>query len=224
MDDKLALTIVNEFNSNVPKDQRIEYNSYEDLHELAEGVVHDAVEAWREGMRGETVKTILELSKSGDQPNKDVTPFEERKKAEARIAKEKLPIPPELEGEPTQLPRDISALSNVHLRRYHGEFYAYLARANWLVAIEESDEYAADQIARHYKAMVLRDLVANAPKDTKITALEAEASQDGRVRKWIKLKNEHYVQVKLLKALRDTYEDSCDRMSREYTMRQSETK
>jgi hypothetical protein len=70
--------------------------------------------------------------------------------------------------------------------------------------------------------MVLRDLTAVADKNAKITALEAEAAGDPDVRQWNQKKNEHYVQVKLLKALRDTYEQTCDRMSREYTMRGSE--
>lgn len=222
MDEQLARTIINEFNVAVPEDQRVVVVENGDwVIGYAKGIVEDAKEAWREGMRGDTVRSILNLSKQTT-PSAAISPYEDRIKAEARIAKEKLPVPPELEGDPPELPRDISSLSDVQLRRFHAEFHACLARTNWLVAIEETDEYCADQLMRHYKAMVLRDLVSNSPKDAKITALEAEAAQDHRVSKWLRKRNEHHVQVKLLKALRDTYEQSCDRMSRDFTMRQGE--
>lgn len=229
MNKETALTIIYEFNNGVDYDQRIlPSEKPEEIISIAEGIVEDAAEAYREGMKGEFVTTILKLSEAfkengnSNGRSTDFDPYALRKLAEARVAKEKLPIPPELEGNPPELPRDISALSDIQLRRLHAEFHALLARATWLVAVEESDEHAADQIARHYKAMVLRDLVSKASKDAKITALEAEAAGDERVREWTQRKNEHYVQVKLLKALRDTYEDSCDRMSRDFTMRSAE--
>jgi hypothetical protein len=223
MTEDQAKTIINEFNSGVDETQRIFYDAdpTENIS-IAEGIINDAAEAFREGMRGEFVTTILSLSESFTSNNNTEDPYIIRRLAEAKIAKEKLPIPPEIDGTPPDLPRDISVLSDSQLRRFHSEFHALLARANWLVAVEESDEHAADQIARHYKAMVLRDLTAVADKNAKITALEAEAAGDPDVRQWNQKKNEHYVQVKLLKALRDTYEQTCDRMSREYTMRGSE--
>lgn len=141
----------------------------------------------------------------------------------AKIKKDRLPIPEEIDGEPPVLPRDISTLSDGGLRSLHSEFNACLARANWLVAVEEADELAARQIADYYSAQAIKragqtpDPVTGKAKT--VAALEAEAAGDDNVREWRQKQTAHYIEVKLLKALRDSYLGNCERASREWSMR-----
>jgi hypothetical protein len=130
MTEDQAKTIINEFNSGVDETQRIFYDAdpTENIS-IAEGIINDAAEAFREGMRGEFVTTILSLSESFTSNNNTEDPYIIRRLAEAKIAKEKLPIPPEIDGTPPDLPRDISVLSDSQLRRFHSEFHALLIRS-----------------------------------------------------------------------------------------------
>jgi hypothetical protein len=152
--------------------------------------------------------------------------IEAKELAIAKIKKDRLPIPPELDGEPPHLPRDISAVGDLELRRLHSEFNACLARANWLVAVEEADELAARQIADYHLARAVKragsepDPVTNKAKT--VAVLEAEAASDDSVREWRQRQNTHHIEAKLLKALRDTYQSNCERISREWTMRTEE--
>lgn len=156
------------------------------------------------------------------------TQVEAKELAIARIKKERLPIPSEIEGEPPTLPRDISVLSDSDLRRLHSEYNACLARSNWLVALGEADELAARQIADFYhaKAVKVAGSVADpvTGKAKTVAALEAEAAGDDDAREWRQLATKHFIDTKLLKALRDTYQSNCDRISREYSMREGERK
>lgn len=152
--------------------------------------------------------------------------YESKELSIARIKKERLPIPPEIDGEPPLLPRDISLLDDGPLRRLHSEFNAVLARTNWLLAVEEADELAAKIIADHYFSLAVKkagmnpDPVTNKAKT--VSALEAEAASDDNVREWRKRHVQHVIETKLLKSLRDTYQANCERASREFSMRENE--
>lgn len=143
----------------------------------------------------------------------------------ARIKKERLPVPSAIEGEPPVLPRDMSQLADKSLRRLHSEFNAVLAYSNWLVAMDEADELAARQIVDHYTALAISradkiDPATNKPKSVAI--LEAEAYSDPNVKEWRLNQSRFFVNIKLLKSLRDTYLSNVERISREYTMREGE--
>ncbi len=184
---------------------------------VAQEILDEAVEAHSKGAKGQSIKTIMLIGN----PLTDI--LEEAEKVETHL---NLPTPKDYGDEPPDFPRDISVLSDRKLRTLHAEFTAMLTRANWLLAIEETDEITARQLADlHYakaisKAAGVPDTVTGKAKTEK--RLEAEAAGDDEVRKWRGKQNEHFVQVKLLKALRDNYQMICERISREWTMRQIE--
>jgi hypothetical protein len=198
-----------------------------DLELQAQHLVEDAKIAWDAGMKGDPVATILSIYENGTpKKNRMDEMYEQKELAIAKIKRERLPIPDSIEGDAVVLPRDISALPDSALRKLHSEFHACLSRTNWLVAVEEADELAARQIAEYYHAKAVKRAGEDADpvtgKAKTVSALEAEAAGDDTVREWRQRQNGHHIEAKLLKALRDTYQQSCERISREYTMRSGE--
>ncbi len=222
METDLAVQVITEARS-----MGIEVPESGGLIDVAQDIIEDARAAWESGMRGDKVATILKIVENGTPPKTrmDVM-YEQKEQAIARIKKERLPIPDPIEGDDVVLPRDISVLSDAALRQLHSEFHACLSRANWLVAVDEADELAAKMIAEYHHAKAVKR-AAQEPdpvtgKAKTVATLEAEAAGDEQVQEWRKRQSHHHVEVKLLKALRDTYQQSCERISREYTMRSGE--
>lgn len=219
----LALLIIAEartYGIDVPEDGRAP-------EDIAFELVGDAQEAFEGGAKGEAITSILAIFDNGiPKKTKMDQMYEAKELAIAKIKKERLPIPESIEGEPIILPRDISILPDPALRRLHSEFHACLARSNWLVAVEEADEMSARQIADYWHGKALKRASETADpvtgKEKKVASLEAEASGDETVREWRQRQIQHHIVVKLNKALRDTYQQSCERISREYSMREGE--
>lgn len=150
-----------------------------------------------------------------------------REQQHALMRKEGLPIPPELEGEPPVLPRDLTQKGDTEVRRLHSEFAAALARANYLVSLETADEYAAKMIYERLYARALARVERTYAEGDKVKSktvpqLEAEAAQDQEVQEWAERYHAHHVQNTFLKSIRDGYKDYCDRLSREWSMREGE--
>lgn len=150
-----------------------------------------------------------------------------REQQHALMRKEGLPIPPELEGEPPVLPRDLTQKGDTEVRRLHSEFAAALARANYLVSLETADEYAAKMIYERLYARALARVERTYAEGDKVKSktvpqLEAEAAQDQEVQEWAERYHTHHVQNTFLKSIRDGYKDYCDRLSRDWTMRTEE--
>lgn len=189
--------------------------STDQLIGIAQEIYEEAKEAYEGGAKGEGITTILSIAEN-------INLVE----SSSIDTYNNLPIPSDYGDTPPEFPRDISVLSDRQLRTLHAEFAAMLARANWLLAIEETDELTARQMADLKFALAIRtasdelDQVTSKPKT--VSRLEAEAAGDEEVREWRAKQNGHYVQVKLLKALRDNYQMICERISREWTMREKE--
>lgn len=150
-----------------------------------------------------------------------------REQAHALMRKEGLPIPPSLEGEPPVLPRDLTTKSDTVVRRLHSEFAAALARATYLVSLETADEYASKMIYERLYARALARVERTYSEGEKIKSktvpqLEAEAAQDAEVREWQERFHSHHIQSTFMKSIRDGYKDTCDRLSREWSMRTEE--
>lgn len=181
---------------------------------IAQDIYEDALSAEENGIRGDVVQTIINIgnNKLPDAPAKETY--------------RNLPVPNDFQGELPEFPRDISVLTDRELRRLHAEFAAMLARANWLTAAGEADEQSSKQIADLKYAQAIRraseNVDLNTGKPKTVPMLEAEAASDEEVKEWRATQREHFIQVKLLKALRDNYQMMCERISREFTMRISE--
>jgi hypothetical protein len=171
-----------------------------------------------------TILKIVELGKaSGGYVDESVTP--EPAPAPETIAKEHLPIPPQIEGEPPNMPMDISEISDKQVRRLSGEFNACLGRTIWLLSEALTDElhlkslrddvYQREFIAAGRRAA---DAEEKATKDDK----EAAAKQTDAFQKINAKVTEAEDIVRRYKALKEVYSGNIDRLSREATLRDDE--
>lgn len=194
------------------------------LYEANE-ILSEAKEAWTNGAKGEFISTVLSIANVEMNGCVVFDNSVEDLKLK-RILQENMSIPQEVNGQPPEFPRDISVVSDKELRKLHAEFAAMLARANWLVAIEETDEISARQVADLKHAQAIRRAADTPDKVTSkaktVPMLEAEAVADDEVKEWRANQTKHYIQIKLLKALRDNYQMICERISREWSMREKE--
>jgi hypothetical protein len=170
-----------------------------------------------------TIKQILSL-KSYALINKSEKAFLQYSGEDVKL-EYNLPIPPDIEREPTPFPVDFTVLTEKELRRLHGEYNSYLGRAKWLLATSANrlanavylreDEYRKAFKDSHNKLTLVgekptRDLLDSLAKTTeeyKKYDLDAKNEQE---------------KVTIYKALAEIYGGNVDRLSREATMRADE--
>ncbi len=138
-----------------------------------------------------------------------------------------LPIPEEIEGEPPRLPLDLTELGEKRLIYLHGAFAACSARVTYLYSLEEAGEAAARKLAdNHYHVFLeqvqKKDPDTGKPKTLDILRAEAEIAFPDTVGKWRGLERTHSIKAGRYKRLRDIYDNNCERLSRQWTMRESE--
>lgn len=137
-----------------------------------------------------------------------------------RIQAKGLPIPGEVQGQPVQLPADFTTISDEEVRRFHSVYHQYLSATTWMLAGEENDLDASSRMADARMDGLL--LALKADSKSAVTMLKAEASSDPVLAQWKERVAKHTATVRKLKVLRDYYEASCTRLSREWSMRSGE--
>ena len=165
---------------------------------------------------------VIEESKPSKKPARAAkTPAEEPAVPSLQIDKflqrEGLPLPSQIDWDVMEIPADLTSLSEVEVRRLHGQYHAYYSRALWILAQEENDLNAAEHLYDMAFAKAIRAIGGD-----KITAAKTEASAEPDVVVWKEKVMQHASAVKKLKALCNIYEASCNRLSREWTMRSDE--
>ncbi len=128
-----------------------------------------------------------------------------------------LPVPDEWEGDFPKLPKDVTEISDVELRRLYAQFGALLSRANWVLANHRSQKARAERMKDWTFAKALRDVQGSNAETRK-----AAASLDPEVEKWTEAIVEHETNVYKLSSLRDVFASNIERLSREMTMRSDE--
>lgn len=204
------------------------------LQEASE-IVAQAEAANRAGIKSEAVVSILNIASmngsTGEveevkhekdsavdiKPSSDQSLEEQYTSQSLPVEFESLPIPSEYEGTTPELPADFTQLGNDQIRRLHSEFNACSARARYLLVIEETYSYAAKTIYDHY----FEQAFWATKKEEKAVKYdrEIEARNDKEVSLWFKRYTEHDIKVRNLKKLMEIYDNHCDRLSREWTMR-----
>lgn len=232
---KLAKAILNEAKAHeviegeLPEDEK-------KLIKLSEQLVKAARKAYDKGERGDHVTSILNLadSVSNDSDSEEVEPEpdtpEKIYQRAVRESIENLPIPVEIDEDAIpDMPIDLAELSDKELMRFHGIFNACSARANWLVAVEESGKSAAKTIADNMEDEYIVNL-GEARKDfggkSKTQALlKAEAeSKNSELKRWRQLQRKHEREENKIRRLAEIYDNYCERLSRQWTYRIEERK
>lgn len=229
MNNDIALAIINEAKSHEIIDLDIpETENQQQI--LAEELLIMAKEAWDDGNRSEAVSAIhhiAELQEKTEQAKQPQKNNELHKMQYLESIKEnELPIPPEIEIEIPDIPLDLTNLSDREIMRLHGVYNACSARANWLYAQEEAGESAAKKIADHiYNEWVVSadkiDAKSKKPKTKDVLYAEAILETDSLGEWWDTYKT-HATSAKKYSRLRDIYDNNCDRLSRQWTMRTEE--
>jgi hypothetical protein len=150
-------------------------------------------------------------------PSRQVQGGAER--AMAVIAREQLPIPPDI-SEPPQLPEDISKIDDVALRSVSGRFHAVESRVNWLIS-EHEDEIFDRERAKNIRSAEIRNTPREGKAPTK-DQMQAIVDADPEVQRIEGEIHEVRTVIHKLKVIRDNAHLTCQRVSREFAMRWSE--
>lgn len=220
---KRALAILNEAKNGGMLKKQIPSDN-ETRIKVANYIVDEARKRRENGERGAHIQNILFTA------DVDWSEDEEEKKYREYINEELedgLPIPPEIKGEIPEFPADITQVSTQLLRKLNGDFNACSARIGWLYALEEAGQSAAKQIAdSHEEAYIItadRKDIGGKAKAQKLLEAEARAA-DKDIVKWRDREKRHANRANKYKRLLDAMNNHCDRLSREFSMRQEEMK
>ena len=150
-------------------------------------------------------------------------PTPEREEAEALVASHRLAVPGMPEGDPPEMPRDLTDVGDREARKLHSEFNAYLAWVTWLIGVERSDKDSAERLADFHqaKALAATPAMENGEKVPQHVRL-AKAQQDPEAVEWRKRAVQHGANLHLLFSLKDVYAGNVERLSRDWRMRVDE--
>lgn len=149
-----------------------------------------------------------------------VPPFENgaTQRAETMINKE-LPVPPVV-GQAPDLPGEFTGLSDVQVRSYQAQFNALQARAHYMLALAEG--YAND--AKLVADNAIDTFIRENTWEGKVTVkeMEAKALALPEIQHARRVQHEWGEASRQLRARRDIYQFTCERLSREQTGRADE--
>jgi hypothetical protein len=241
LDPNAALAIINEFNGSgeyepveVPTDDAGKISLAEKIYADAHRLFHE------EGVRGNTIQTILWTGESvmkeveqkkmadtyprrssGGLSEADERETENFPSPEGIPTRERLPVPGHIEGDARAMPRDLSTLPDVEIRKLSGEYNAYLARTIFLLSTESAALVMAQHVLEGEKSRAMKNL-PKADKKMTVKEKEAEIADDPQVKEWSKAVSHHEANVAVLKGLKEIYSGNVSVLSREWTMRQNE--
>jgi hypothetical protein len=219
----LARAILSEAKAGGFYDKEMPENESELLND-AEYYMDEAHKAYEIGMKNEAVVSIVALTEDIYKKNgSQVTPEQEERLFDF-VKAENLPVPPSFLGSSPEMPRDITTIDDLKVRRLYSEFNAFLNRTKWLLSVEQSDManaiYLRDEAYR--KALKNIDKIDDNGKTKIKDVLDAECKDDKDYQIWDKLAHEHNLRSITLKALSEIYAGNIDRISREMTFRKDE--
>lgn len=138
------------------------------------------------------------------------------------IAREHLPIPPDIE-EPYRLPNDVSKASDADLWSLHARAHAVEARCNWIIS--ERDDTADDYVKliadERRRAEDELPETEEGKKLTKVRKAELIDS-DGQVVAYEAQLKDHNKGTAKIKVIRDNAHRDCERLSRQWSFRHRE--
>lgn len=136
---------------------------------------------------------------------------------------EQFPIPPEIEGLPPEMPRDLTELSDRDVRRLQGEFNAWLNRVTYLIGVERSDEVdataQAESALRKAKAKARVELTTPEGKAPAAAQVNTLAEESDEYQEWTMRATGHKAELVRMYALRDIYQHNIERLAYDWKAR-----
>jgi hypothetical protein len=200
-----------------------------EIIELAKFYVEQAEKEYKSSAkmrRDKTVKEILGIKSAAisDKSEKAWDQFAGYNEPENKI-EDNLPIPKNITKEPSEMPDDLTALSDREIRKLHGEYNAYLVRARWLLATTTTNlanyTHLRDDAYRKNYLKFSKELSESGERATK-DLVDSFAKEDQTYLDYDKSVREAQDVLSQYKALVEIYSGNVDRLSREWTMRQNE--
>jgi hypothetical protein len=147
-----------------------------------------------------------------------IAPVGQRRVFESIVEKEHLPLPPEINEDPPELPYDMSKLSRDEIYSLHSRFHACESRANYLIALDEDELHDLEALRKAREVEVAAVLPATIDgKRTTDAQRSAKIAADEQVRACVAQEHELEKHVRKLKTLRDFYHSTVERCSRQLT-------
>ena len=136
-----------------------------------------------------------------------------------------MPLPMELDHEPTPLPDDLTSVSDSEARRLHSERNALASRARYLHGLELAKSRACGVVRDGHQRAVVRELRKDYPKATTITELRDIARDTSEaVQLWADRATFHEERAAVYKIFLTNYTEDVSVLSRDWTMRDREEK
>jgi hypothetical protein len=231
MEPALAKSILNEAISGEFLDSLPE--TEEEILKLAEHFAEHAEKEYNEGWgkSNETITAIVNLLETPQEETDKSSPDQsarQNKEESGSVSSaffRDLPLPQNNGDAPIEMPFNVSELTDLEVRKYHGIFNHYYGRARYALA-EESASLTASEHLRDsaFRASIHKVSQDNILNETKKSAgiLEAEAKTDEEYKRYDLAVKKHEQNVIKLKALADIYSKNVEVLSREGTIRQNE--
>lgn len=131
-------------------------------------------------------------------------------------------VPSDITDKLSEMPRDLTSLSDLKIRKLYGEFNNYMCRAKWLLAIETSDLANATHIREDFYRNALQQTSKVDEETGKAKVkdiIDAEAKETEEYREWDEKVHQHNMACITWKALVDIYNGNVTILSREMTFR-----
>lgn len=185
----------------------------------------DPVEPESEEQKGSMgLKESMSQERAQSLPTPHDVPTPERAEAERMVTAHGFPIPTHPDGEPPEMPRDLTQTGDKEARRLHSEFNAWLNRLQYVIGLERADADSAERLADFHEAQALRktdSVDENGDKVPQHVRL-AIAKGDAEAAKWRQRATQHNANLKLLYALKDAYAGNIERLKQDWRMRSDE--
>ena len=135
------------------------------------------------------------------------------------VNRERLHVPAALEGDPVELPFDLTTVSDKELQRLYSAFSSYSYRTGYLLSLEEVKSSKCGEAA---ETLIDAYIATHGEGKESLTVLKAQAAQLDDVQSWLRRKKMHSILADSLRRQRDNYDKVVERISRHESMREGE--
>lgn len=135
------------------------------------------------------------------------------------VNRERLHVPGQLEGDPVELPFDLTTVSDRELQSLYSAFGSYSYRVGYLLTLEEAKSAKCGEAA---EVLIEAFIATHGEGKESLTVLKAQAAQLPDVQSWLRRKKMYSILADSLRRQRDNYDKVVERISRHESMREGE--
>lgn len=134
-----------------------------------------------------------------------------------------LPLPPDVQT-PPEMPEDLTNTPDIQARKLHSQFNSCSARARYLLGLERQSKIGCQRLRKNYMKGAMVRARAELGSGASVTEVTQVAEDDGQVKVWREREDLHADRESTLEDLFEVYVENVKVLSRDYTMRDQESK